>query len=191
MPEQVTFLYDVGSPYAWLAAERVADVLGAPPRWEPVLLGGIFRATGGGSWAETERRAAGIAEIERRARERGLPPLRWPETWPNDGLRAMRAAAAAHRIGAEAGERFALEAMRLQFTEGRALSEPDAIAEAATRAGLDADALLEATGDPEVKAALRAATERAIGLGVTGVPTFVAGGRIVWGDDRLEELAGA
>jgi len=154
-----------------------------------VLLGGIFRATGGGSWAETAARAAGIAEIERRARQRGLPPLLWPATWPNDGLRAMRAATAAHRLGA--GEAFALEAMRLQFTEGRALSEPGAIAEAAERAGLDAAALLAATDDPEVKGELRATTDRAVALGVRGVPTFVAGERVVWGDDRLDELRGA
>jgi 2-hydroxychromene-2-carboxylate isomerase len=94
------FYYDLGSPYAWLTAERTGD----RAEWVPVLLGGIFRATGRSSWAETGARADGIAEIERRADERGLPALRWPDPWPNDGLLAMRAAVAAD------GERFALEA---------------------------------------------------------------------------------
>ena len=63
--------YDLGSPYAWLTAERIEGAT-----WVPVLLGGIFRATGRASWAGTEAREPGMAEIERRARERGLSELR-------------------------------------------------------------------------------------------------------------------
>jgi 2-hydroxychromene-2-carboxylate isomerase len=181
------FAYDLGSPYAWLTAERIDALLDPPPEWLPVLLGGVFRATGRSSWARTDRRAAGIAEIEQRARERGLPPLRWPDVWPNDGLMAMRAATYAHAQGA--GRAFALAAFRVQFTEGRALSDRDAVGAAAKRAGLDPGAVLAATGDPAVKDALREATDRALGLDVTGVPTVVAGGVAVWGDDRLEDAA--
>ena len=100
----VTFYYDLGSPYAWLAAERVDGLLDAD--WVPVLLGGIFHATGRSSWAETQRRAEGIAEIERRASERGLPSPVWPAPWPNDGLRVMRAAVHAHDLGAAASSRW-------------------------------------------------------------------------------------
>ena len=65
-----TFYFDVGSPYAYLASERVANVLPEPVRWQPVLLGGLFKLTGRGSWAlgDYRRRQAGMAEIERRAR---------------------------------------------------------------------------------------------------------------------------
>jgi 2-hydroxychromene-2-carboxylate isomerase len=185
----VLFAYDLGSPYAWLAAERVDDVLPAPPEWLPVLLGGIFQSAGRSSWAETDKRAAGIAEVERRAADRGLGELRWPEPWPNDGLQAMRAAVHAHTIGA--GKRFALAAFHVHFLEGRALTEPQAIAAAAERAGLDPDELLKATGDPAVKGRLRANTERALELGVIGVPTVVVGSTLYWGDDRLEEAAEA
>lgn len=183
--EEAVFYYDLGSPYAWLAAERVDDVLPAPPRWVPVLLGGLFRATGRGSWAETERRAEGIAEIERRARERGLPAPVWPDPWPNDGLAAMRAAVFADGQGA--GRRFALAAFRLHFTEGAALSETAAIATAAERAGLEPEAVLAATADPAIKARLRENTDGALARGVFGVPTLVRGGLVRWGDDRLAE----
>ena len=183
------FVYDLGSPFAWLAAERVDELFREPPEWVPVLLGGIFRATGRSSWAETARRAAGIADIEARARERGLPAPRWPEPWPNDGLRAMRAAVHAHRMGT--GRRFALAAFRVQFTEGRALSEPEAIAYAAERAGLDPDELLRATADKAVKDALRTNTERALAAGVIGVPSVLVRDEVHWGDDRLEEAAAA
>jgi 2-hydroxychromene-2-carboxylate isomerase len=183
------FVYDLGSPYAWLAAERIDDVLPAPAVWLPVLLGGIFKAAGRGSWAETDRRAAGIAEVERRAAERGLGEVHWPEPWPNNGLQAMRAAAHAHAIGA--GKRFALAAFRVHFLEGRALTEPPAIAAAAERAELDPDELLATTADPAVKDTLRANTERALELGVIGVPNVVVGSDLFWGDDRLEEAAKA
>jgi 2-hydroxychromene-2-carboxylate isomerase len=186
--QEPAFLYDLGSPYAWLAAERVDSVLPGVT-WVPVLLGGIFRATGRSSWARTPQRAAGIAEIERRAAERGLPPLRWPDPWPNDGLRVMRAATWAHRIGQ--GRAFALAAFRVHFTEGIPLSEPDGIARAAERAGLDPALALAAGDDPEIKAALRAATDAALAAGVRGIPTVLADGAVLWGDDRLEDAAKA
>jgi 2-hydroxychromene-2-carboxylate isomerase len=183
------FYYDLGSPYAWLAAERINALLAEPPVWVPVLLGGLFRATGRSSWGETAERGAGMAEVERRARERGLPDVRWPEPWPNDGLRAMRAATYADGQGA--GEAFALAAFRVHFVAGRALSDPDAIAEAAAAAGLEPAAALAATDRLEVKTRLRANTERALAEGVVGVPSLVADGRVLWGDDRLDEAAGA
>src|SRR4051812_39477201 len=91
--------YDLASPYAYLAVSRAASVLGEPPELEPVLLGAIFGYRGHGSWAHTPERAAGEAEIERRAAAYGLPPVRWPEGWPLNSLAAMRAATHARRKG--------------------------------------------------------------------------------------------
>ena len=189
MADPPVFCYDLGSPYAWLAAERLAAGMLPGVRWEPVLLGGLFRATGRSSWAQTESRAAGIAEVEARARARRLPAPRWPRPWPNDGLRAMRAAVAAHAAGR--GEAFALAALRVQFAEGRALSDDAPLTEAAGRVGLDAGALLAATADPEVKARLRANTDGALAAGVVGVPAVLVAGEVFWGDDRLDDAARA
>src|SRR3954451_21672259 len=93
------FYYDLGSPYSWLAAERVNDVLGQVPVWQPVLLGGIFKTTGRSSWSLTDEREAGMREVERRAAEYGLPEVRWPDGWPGDMLTAMRAAVFAQQAG--------------------------------------------------------------------------------------------
>jgi 2-hydroxychromene-2-carboxylate isomerase len=183
------FFVDVGSPYAWLAAERVADVLGIEPVWEPVLLGGIFAARGSGSWAQTDTREAGMAEVERRAAAYGLPPVRWPEPWPGNMLLAMRAATAAAALGE--ARAFLLSALRLGFRDGRDLGDPAAVADAASTAGIKGEALLTAAGTPEVKAALRARTDKAIALGLRGVPTVVVGAEAFWGDDRLEDAAAA
>ena len=168
------FFYDLGSPYAWLTAERIDGMFAEPPVWTPVLLGGIFKATGRGSWAETDARADGIAEIERRALSRGLPPLRWPEHWPNDGLHVMRVAAHAD------SRKFALAAFRAQFNGGRALSDPATVAAVAEQVGIE---------PVEAKQRLRENTDRALELGVIGVPSVVVGGEVFWGDDRLDEAA--
>ena len=173
------FFYDLGSPYAWLSAERIGD----RAEWIPVLLGGVFKATGRSSWAETGERASGIAEVERRAREYGLPEPRWPEPWPSNGLTAMRAAVYAHAQGA--GERFALEAFRVHFVEGATLQDPVNVGEAAARAGLDPDATLAATQEQPVKDGLRANTEAALAAGVIGIPSFAVDGEVLWGDDRM------
>lgn len=183
MPGYV-FLYDLGSPYAWLAAQRVDALVEPAPEWVPVLLGAIFQATGRSSWALSDQRERGIAEVERRARERGLPAPRWPEPWPNDGLLAMRAATYAHECGR--GRAFALAAFAVQFVEGRPISEAVNVMRAAERAGMHGGEILERAARTEVKRRLRAHTERALACGVFGVPTVLAGERVLWGDDALD-----
>jgi 2-hydroxychromene-2-carboxylate isomerase len=187
--ERPLFYYDLGSPYAWLAAERIDEVLPVPPTWCPILLGGVFKAVGRGSWALTELREEGVAEVERRARAYRLPAVRWPEPWPGNTLHAMRAATHAERAGF--GREFALAAFRLAYLEGVDLSDPEAALDAAARAGADPEETAAAIGRQDVKDELRAATEAAVERGVIGVPTVAAGDRLFWGDDRLEEAAAA
>jgi 2-hydroxychromene-2-carboxylate isomerase len=190
MPERARFFVDVGSPYAWLAAERVArGELGVEPAWEPVLLGAVFAARGFGSWSLTDGREAGMAEVERRAAAYGLPAVRWPEPWPGNYLLAMRCAVAAADAGR--AREFLLGALRAAFVEGRDLSDPAAVADVASAVGLERDALLAAAATPEVKASLKARTDAAIALGVRGVPTVLVSDQAFWGDDRLEDAARA
>ena len=185
------FYYDVMSPYAWLSAERIDQVFADPVDWQPVFLGGIFKERGRGSWAmeEAETRAAGIAEVERRAGRYGLPELHWPALWPTNSLAAMRVATWATGIGR--GHAFALGACRAAFLHGRDLAEFDAVLDAAEQAGLDRADANAAADDPAVKAALRETTDAALARGVMGVPTVYVGGEAFWGDDRLEEAAAA
>ena len=187
--ERPVFYFDLGSPYAWLAAERIHSVLPQAPVWQPVLLGGLFKIHGRRSWAESPERAAGIAEVERRARERGLPAPRWPEPWPGNTLFAMRAATYAAQAGRAAA--FALAAFRQAFLAGRDLGDPDNVLIAAAACELHPRAVLAGAESRSIKDALRAATEQAAGRGVIGVPTVVARGEAFWGDDRLEQAAAA
>jgi len=185
----VTFYFDVGSPYAYLAAERLHDHLPEPVEWQPVLLGGLFKLTGRSSWAlgDYRRREAGMAEIERRTRGYGLPPMRWPDPWPTDYLTAMRAAIFAFQAGR--GREFTLQAFRNAFQRGAELSIPANVLAAAAEAGLDRAEVQEAIRDPAIKQALRDVTDAAYAAGVFGVPTIAIGSELFWGDDRVADAA--
>ena len=187
------FYFDLGSPYAYLAAERVnalfGDACGQPPEWQPVLLGGLFKRFGRDSWANGPGREEGIREIERRASHRGLAPVRWPDPFPGNTLFAMRAATYAKEIGRTVA--FSLAAFRQAFAAGRDLTDPDNVLLAAAAAEIHPRALLAAVERDSVKAALRNATERAGDLGAVGVPTVIVDGETFWGDDRLDQAAAA
>jgi 2-hydroxychromene-2-carboxylate isomerase len=183
------FYFDLGSPYAYLASERLERVLGVESDWRPVSLGGLFKINGRTSWGLGGGRAEGMAEVERRAAEYGLPPVRWPEPWPGHMLMAMRAATAARREGRVA--EYALAAFARAFARGRDLGDPEEVLAAAGDAGLDPDSVRDAVGRQELKDELRAVTEEAAALGVAGVPTVRVGAALFWGNDRLEEAAAA
>jgi 2-hydroxychromene-2-carboxylate isomerase len=191
--ERPLFLYDLGSPYAYLAAERVnglfAEATGEAPEWQPILLGGLFKAYGRESWGVGADREDGMRECERRASAYGLPPIRWPDPWPANYLFAMRVAAYAKQIGRAVS--FSQAAFRQGFVAGRDLSESDHVLIAAAAAEMHPRAVLAAVQRDAVKQGLRDATERAGELGVRGVPSVVVGDEVFWGDDRLEDAAEA
>ena len=188
-PDQPTFYFDLGSPYAWLAAERIHQVLPVAPVWQPILLGGLWQQTGGGSWAMTDRRDEGMREIEERAQRYRLLPVKWPERWPNNGLQAMRAAIFAQQAGRTVA--FALAAFRQAFAGGKDLSDVDNVLIAAAACELHPNAVLKGIEMQSTKDRLRAATQEAYDRGVRGVPSVVVGDEVFWGDDRLEEAANA
>ena len=192
-PERPVFFYDLGSPYAYLAAERVnalfAETCGEPPEWQPILLGGLFKRFGRDSWANGPRREEGVREIERRAAAYGLPPIEWPQPFPANTLVAMRAATYAKEVGRAVA--FSLAAFRQAFAAGRDLTEADNVLLAAAASELHPRAMLAAVDRDSVKRTLREATDRAGDLGVRGVPSVLVGHEVFWGDDRLDEAAAA
>jgi 2-hydroxychromene-2-carboxylate isomerase len=186
---RATFYFDLGSPYAYLAAERVSGLFTEAgleqPEWVPVLLGGLFRRFDRGSWSQTPLRAGGMAEVERRALGYGLPPIQWPDPWPGNMLMAMRVATFAKQTGRTVS--FSLAAFRQAFAAGRDLGDPDNVVIAGAACELHPRALLKAVQTEIVKNGLKEATAAAGDRGVEGVPALVVGGRVFWGDDRLEE----
>jgi len=196
MDERATFYFDYSSPYSYLTAERVNAVMPEPPVWQPISFGFVLRATGRTPWSLTGEREVGMAEIERRAAERGLPELRWPRGWgPGEsvaeayGLSAPRAGIFAKASGRAVA--FSLAAFRQAFAGGRDLSDPENVLIAAAACELHPRAVLAGIETESVKRELQQATEAAIELGVAGVPTIAVGEELFWGDDRLEEAAAA
>ena len=184
-----TFYFDLGSPYSYLAAERINSLFDEPPEWQPILLGALFKIHDRDSWANGPQRDEGIREVERRAAEYGLPGIRWPDPWPGNTLTAMRAATFAKQIGKVVS--FALAGFRQAFAAGRDLSDPDNVMLAAAACELHPKALTQAVQSRQVKDALRSATEAAAARNVIGVPTVVVGDTAYWGDDRLVDAAAA
>ncbi len=187
--ERPVFYYDLNSPYAWLAAERIHEVLPEPPVWKPVALAFVLLHHERVPWSLGPEKEDGMAEVERRAAERGLPELRWPEGWPREtySIPAMRAAAYAAEIGRAAA--FALAAFRQQFNAGRGMNEIDNVLLAAAACEIHPNALKQALERDTNKDRLKAATGDAIERGVPGVPSVRVGDEVFWGDDRLEEAA--
>ncbi|HWX88363.1 MAG TPA: 2-hydroxychromene-2-carboxylate isomerase [Solirubrobacteraceae bacterium] len=186
---RATFYFDLGSPFAYLTAERLEKTLPQPVAWQPISLGALFKLTGRSSWAlrDPSSRQAGMAEVEARTQQYELEPIRWPDPWPSNYLYAMRAATYAFQVGH--GVDFALAAFREAFVQGHDLGLPEHVLQAAGQAGLDRREVEEATRDPAIKLALREATDAAHALGVFGVPTFAIEDELFWGDDRLFEAA--
>jgi 2-hydroxychromene-2-carboxylate isomerase len=190
---RAVFYYDLGSPYAYLSAERISGLFTEAgveqPEWQPVLLGGLFKHFDRGSWARTGARAEGIAEVERRAAGYGLAPIVWPDNWPGEMLTAMRVATFAKQTGRTVS--FSLAAFRQQFAAGKDLSDPDNVMIAAAACELHPRALESAIRTKGVKDALREATDAAAAAGIFGVPSVRLGEQVFWGDDRLEEAVEA
>lgn len=190
---RASFYFDLGSPYAYLSAERISGLFTEAeleqPEWVPVLLGGLFQHFDRGSWSQTPMRDEGIAEVERRAAAYGLPPIVWPDPWPGNMLTAMRVATFAKQTGRTVS--YSLAAFRQAFAAGRDLSDPENVMIAAAACELHPRALTKAVQTAIVKDGLKQATAAAAERGVFGVPTVVVGDEVFWGDDRLEEAVEA
>ena len=177
MNSTAVFHYDVGSPWCWLAGERVTHALGAVPVWQPVLEAGLR-----GPVELPDRQA-----VESAAAGQGLPAVRWPEPWPFDSELAMLAATFAKQTGRAVA--YSLAAMRQAFAAGRDLSSADNVVIAAAACELHPRAVLKAIETDSVRSALAEATRDAASAGVTTVPAIVVDGRVFTGPAAVEAAA--
>jgi 2-hydroxychromene-2-carboxylate isomerase len=173
--EQPVFYFDLGSPEAYLTAERVMAALPVVPEWMPIL------APDG---AEVDRDA-----IARRAAERGLQPLRWPADFPVDTRLAMLACTYAKQIGRTVP--FSLAAFRQAYAGGRSLAEQATILIAGAACEMHPAATLKALATRGVARKLERATEAALAVGVRTVPALRVGEEVFHGDDGVEAAGAA
>jgi 2-hydroxychromene-2-carboxylate isomerase len=187
----VVFYYDFNSPYAYLAAERVGDLI-PDAEWRPIafaiLLSKLGRLEG---VLERLNPAPIAAEIAERAGDRDLPPFAPPAAWPvaTWSLAPLRAALVADERGRL--REFSRAAYRKSFVESCSLAELDSVLAAARQVGLEPDEVRDGIERSEIKERLKGNTEQALALGLTGIPTVAIGDELFWGDDRLDEAAAA
>jgi 2-hydroxychromene-2-carboxylate isomerase len=190
MAGHVDFYFDFNSPYAYLAAMRIEELI-PDAGWRPIAFPILLNQLGRLEPALQRDFSAVAAEISSRAAERGLPTFKAPQGWPLEtwSLAPLRAALFAGDRGRL--REFSHAAFCKLFVEGRTLAELDNVREAAREADLNPDEVEDAIQRPDIKQRLKDQTEEALASGITGIPTVAIGDELFWGDDRLEEAAAA
>jgi len=187
------FYFDLASPLANLAAERVLHTMPGPCEWQPVLartLKGtseLPRAESFAAFRCRDEEDIFRMELERRARELGLQPLRWPDPFPFDSDFAMRVATYAKSIGKVVA--FAQAAFRQAFAGGRPLDALDNVLIAAAACEMHPTAVQKGAALRSVDEGLRDATAAAAEQGVSDVPAIRIGERVFHGERSLDEAA--
>ena len=191
---QVEFHFDFGSPNAYLA-HRILPAIeartGARFRYFPILLGGVFKATGNRSPVEAFAGIRNKPEYERLETERFIRRHRIEgyvrnPFFPVNTLQMMRGAVAAQIDGGL--EPFVSAMFHHMWEAPKKMDEPDVLRDALIASGLDPEAVMARTQDAAVKARLIANTEASVARGTFGSPTFFVGDAIYFGKDRLRDV---
>lgn len=188
------FLFDVGAPNAYLVHKIMPEFsarTGAIADYVPVLLGGVFKATGNRApilrYADAPAKwAYEQLEFVRFVKAHGITQFHQNPHFPVNSLLAMRVI-----TGVRGSPEFmpVVDAlMAAMWEEGAKLDERDVLIEALASRGLDGPALAALADQAEVKAALVSETESAVARGVFGVPTFFVGDEMFWGKERLGQV---
>jgi 2-hydroxychromene-2-carboxylate isomerase len=187
------FWFDFGSPNAYLAHRVVPAIearTGARFRYVPVLLGGLFKLTGNQAPMVAFAGVPTKLAYERREMERFIAahaiPFRMNPHFPVNTLALMRGAVAAEAEGVF--DAYVEGMFHFMWEEPRKLDDPTVLAHALAEAGLPADRLLARAVDRDVKGRLAANTQDAFAHGAFGIPTFLVGGELYFGKDRLREV---
>lgn len=186
---ELEFWFDFGSTYSYLSASRIEDAAGGKVSWRPFLLGPIFQAQGWDDSPFNVYPAKGRymrRDMERSCERYGIPFTR-PSRFPRNGLLAARVACLANAESETWLPDFARAVFRANFAGDREIgdsTEIKSILDSLDQPGAD---LIERAQTPENKRRLREQTRRAGELGIFGAPSFVVGGELFWGDDRLED----
>lgn len=194
MNARVQFLFDFGSPNAYLVHQVIPQIearTGARFDYVPILLGGLFKLANNRSPMEANadiplKRAYDLLEIRRFVQRHGLGAFRFNPHFPVNTLQIMRGAVAAQRLGCL--RPYVNAVFASMWERGADMADAAVIAAELQAAGLDAALLMAAAQEAEVKQGLLANTQQAHARGAFGAPTFFVGDEIFFGKDRLREV---
>ncbi len=184
------FWFEFASTYSYLSAARIEDVAaGVPVRWEPFLLGPIFAEQGWNDSPFNIYPAKGRymwRDMERLCADQKIPFAK-ASRFPRSGVVAARVTCLARATSEPWLPDFVRAVFRANFAEDREIGDPDVIRSILDSLGLPGARIVEQASAPDNKQRLREQTQRAAERGVFGAPSFVVGGELFWGNDRLEE----
>jgi 2-hydroxychromene-2-carboxylate isomerase len=187
-PRPVDFYFEFSSPYGYIAAELAEDFerrIGRPVVWRPMLLGPVFKVTGGSPLTEIPVKGEySKRDFPRSARLHQLP-YNHPAKFPIGTVAAVRAFYWLADRDPKLARALAKALYRAYFVDGVDISAPAAVLDIAASVGADRTALAAALEDPAVKDRAKREVEAAIAAGVFGSPFFIVDGEPFWGSDRL------
>jgi 2-hydroxychromene-2-carboxylate isomerase len=194
MTPSIEFHFDFGSPNAYLAHRVIPAIekrTGVVFRYVPVLLGGVFKATGNASPAVSmqgikNKPEYAALEMRRFTARHGIDDFRSNPHFPVNTLQIMRGAIAAQRAGCF--ERYVDEVFRHMWSDPKKMDDPELIRAALEESSLPVEALMEGMQEPAVKQALIANTEDSVARGVFGSPSFFVVDELFFGKDTLDDV---
>jgi 2-hydroxychromene-2-carboxylate isomerase len=186
------FWFEFGSTYSYLSVARLEEeavAAGVPVRWKPFLLGPVFAEQGWDDSPFNVYPAKGRymwRDMERLCDKYGIPFAR-PSHFPRSGLLAARVACLANATSEPWLPEFVRAVFRANFAEDREIEDAAQIGSILDSIGLPGGRIVEQAQSPDNKLRLREQTSRATELGIFGAPSFIVGGELFWGNDRLED----
>jgi 2-hydroxychromene-2-carboxylate isomerase len=185
----VEFYFDVGSPAAYLAWTQLPKIVAearSEIEYRPMLLGGVFQATGNRSPMEVPAKGQYMQDdLQRFARRYGVP-FRHNPFFPINTLTLMRGALGLQVRQPDRMVPYVDAVFRAMWVDGRNMNDALAVTQVLQQAGFDPEKLLALASDPAVKDQLKVVTQEAVARGVFGAPTFFVANQMFWGQDRLD-----
>jgi 2-hydroxychromene-2-carboxylate isomerase len=191
MANPIQFYYDFASPYGYMAATKISALAakhGRSVEWKPILLGVVFKVTGGVPLPMAPLKGDySRRDMERSARLFNVP-FKLPSKFPIAGQSPARVIYSLESQGAARQEQVTLALYRAYMVDDRHISSPEVTADVAGSVGLDRQKVLDVIADPVMKEKLKTETEAAIARGVFGSPYIIVDDEPFWGFDRLEHV---
>lgn len=192
MSSAIDFYFDFSSPYGYFASQRIdalAEQYGRSVNWHPLLLGAIFKTTGGMPLSMIPIKGKyALHDMERTARCHGIP-FSQPQAFPIPTQLAARAMLwTEEKHGAALAAAFAKRVYAAYFAEGHDITRPESIAAVAGALDIDPVALISGAGSAMIKDRLKAEVDAAMERGVFGAPYMIVDGEPFWGFDRFDQL---
>ena len=189
MQKTAEFFFDFGSPTTYLAHTQMAQLAadtGAAVVYRPMLLGGVFKATGNASPVTVPAKGRWMGQDMARFAQRYQVPFAHNTHFPINTLTLMRGAAGLQLRDPQALMRYVDAVFNAMWVQPCNMGDPAVLAQVLGAAGFEAEPFMALVSDPEVKAALVATTEEAVARGAFGAPTVFVGDAMFFGQDRLD-----